>query len=171
MTSEYLLVDGYNIIFAWEKLKKLADDNLSEARDKLLEIMSNYQGFKKIKVIIVFDAHKVKGSVRKVYNHHNIEVVYTKEAETADHFIERVAHLIGREYKVRVATSDALEQTIILSKGATRISAKEFEREVQAMEEKIRRKYIEDKPVKENMLESHLDPQVIAFMEKLRRQK
>lgn len=171
MASDYLLVDGYNIIFAWDNLKALAEESLDQARDKLLDILSNYQGYKKINVIVVFDAHKVKGSMRKIYQYNNIEVVYTKEAETADHFIERVAHAIGRDHKVRVATSDALEQTIILSKGATRISAREFQNEINIMEEDIRRIYIEDKPVKENMLASHLNPEVAAFMEKLRRQK
>lgn len=170
LASEFLLVDGYNIIFAWDKLKKLAEENLDDARDKLIDIMSNYQGYKKCNVIVVFDAHKVKGSVRKIYQYYNVEVVFTKEAETADHFIERVAHEIGRDYRVRVATSDALEQTIILSKGATRISAREFENEVKNMEEIIRHRIIEDRPVKENLLSSHLKPEVAEFMEKLRRQ-
>lgn len=171
MAKEILLVDGYNIIFAWSELKDLAADNLNQARDALLDIMSNYQGFKKCEVIVVFDAHKVKGSVRKVCPYNNIDVVYTKEAETADHYIERLVHLIGKDYRVRVATSDALEQSIILGKGATRISAKEFEREVFATEESIRQVIVDSKPIKDNMLMTHLDPDVRAFMEKLRRQK
>lgn len=171
MVKEYLLVDGYNIIFAWERLKYIADDDLNQARDTLLDIMSNYQGYKKIEVIVVFDAHKVKGSIRNIYRFHNIDVVFTKEKETADHFIEAVTHAIGREHRVRVATSDALEQTIILSKGATRISARELEREVNTLENNIRETYINDTPVKENLLASHLDPKVAQIMEKIRRQK
>lgn len=171
LAKEILLVDGYNIIFAWKRLKDLAEDDLNQARDALLDTMSNYQGYKKNQVIVVFDAHKVKGSVRKVYPYNNIDVVYTKEAETADHYIERVAYMIGKDHKVRVATSDALEQTIILGKGATRISARELENEVKALEKDMRETFIEEKPVKENMLMSHLDPELLAFMEKLRRQK
>lgn len=171
MAKEIILVDGYNIIFAWERLKDLAADNLNQARDALLDIMSNYQGFRKCEVIVVFDAHKVKGSIRKVCPYNNIDVVYTKEAETADHYIERLVHVIGKDFRVRVATSDALEQSIILGKGATRISAKEFEREINDTEMNIREVIIEEKPIKDNMLMSHLDPGVRAFMEKLRREK
>jgi len=169
--TEYLLVDGYNIIHAWAPLKELADESLEMARDKLLEIMSNYQGYKKIAVIVVFDAHKVKGSTRKVQRHHHLDVVFTKEAETADNYIEKVAHAIGRDYRVRVATSDALEQIIILGKGATRISARELYLEVQQVENHIRNKYIEEKSVKRNTLETFLDPAVADWMEQLRRKK
>jgi len=169
--TEFLLVDGYNIIHAWAPLKELAEENLEMARDKLLEIMSNYQGYKKIAVIVVFDAHKVKGSIGKVYRHHNIDVVYTKEAETADNYIEKVAHQIGRQYRVRVATSDGLEQIIILGKGATRISARELYNEVQQLEKQMRKKYIKQKAVKRNTLETFLDPEVAEWMEELRRKK
>ncbi len=171
MHVEYLLVDGYNIIHAWEDLKIIAEGSLESARDKLVDIMSNYQGFKKIKVIVVFDAHKVKGSIGKIYQHQNIMVVFTKEAETADHYIEKIAHDIGCLYRVRVATSDALEQIIILGRGATRVSARELYDEVNLMENTIRQQYIEKQSAKKNALETFLDPKVADWMEKLRRQK
>jgi len=135
---EYLLVDGYNIIFAWERLSKLAKDNLDIARNKLIDILCNYQGFKQCELILVFDAYKVKGGKRNIEKVHNINVVYTKEAETADMYIEKVTHEIGRQHRVRVATSDNLEQVIILGNGATRVSAGEFEREVTMVENAIR---------------------------------
>lgn len=171
MKDEILLVDGYNMIFAWEKLKNLAEENLEDARNKLLEIMSNYQGYKNITVIVVFDGHKVKGNTRKIHNYNNIEVVYTKEKETADNYIEKVAYAIGRTYKVRVATSDALEQTIIFSKGATRISARELYIEIKLMKQEIQKEYIDKQVVITNSLSSNLDPAVEKLMQKMRRGK
>ena len=112
--KEYLLVDGYNIIFAWEDLKELAAVNIDGARERLMDILCNYQGFKKSTLILVFDAYKVKGNPGSVETYHNIHVVYTKEAETADQYIEKTVHEIGRKYRVTVATSDQLEQVIIL---------------------------------------------------------
>ncbi len=134
---EYLLVDGYNIIFAWDELKKLAADGLGMARDKLIDILCNYQGFKQCELILVFDAYKVKGNVGSVEKIHNINVVYTKEAETADMYIEKTTHELGKRHRVRVATSDNLEQIIILGNGATRISADEFLQEVKHAEKAI----------------------------------
>ncbi|MBR3267495.1 MAG: TetM/TetW/TetO/TetS family tetracycline resistance ribosomal protection protein [Oscillospiraceae bacterium] len=136
--KEYLLVDGYNIIYAWDSLKQLAADDLSHARDKLLNILQNYQGYKKCEIILVFDAYKLKGHGRETGQHGNISVVYTKEAETADAYIERVSKQLIRDCRVRVATSDGLEQLIILGNGAIRISAREFQAEVRAAEEEIR---------------------------------
>ncbi len=128
--EQYLLVDGYNIIFAWEELKQLADTNIEGARGKLMDILSNYQGFKKIHLILVFDAYKVKGNPGTIQTYHNISVVYTKEAETADAYIEKTVHNMGRNYDVTVATSDALEQLIIMGQGATRMSAKGLLQEI-----------------------------------------
>ena len=128
---EYLLVDGYNIIFAWEELKAVARENLDAARQLLMDLMSNYQGFRKCEVILVFDAYKVPGNPGSVEKYHNIHVVYTKEAETADTYIERATYEIGRHHRVRVATSDYLEQLIILGHGALRISASAFKAEVE----------------------------------------
>lgn len=110
-------MDGYNIIFAWEDLKELAASNIDGAREKLMDILCNYQGFKKCTLILVFDAYKVKGNPGSVETYHNIHVVYTKEAETADQYIEKTVHEIGRKYRVTVATSDQLEQVIILGQG------------------------------------------------------
>ncbi len=108
--EEYLLVDGYNIIFAWEELKDLANASIEAARNKLMDILSNYQGYKKNTLILVYDAYKVEGNTGEVMKYHNIYVVYTKEAETADQYIEKTVHEIGRKHRVTVATSDALEQ-------------------------------------------------------------
>lgn len=128
---EYLLVDGYNIIFAWEELKALAKTNLDAAREALIEILSNYQGYRKCKIIAVFDAYKVKGGERRHEKCGNIDVVYTKEAETADMYIEKTTYEMKGEYLVRVATSDNLEQLIILGNGAFKLSAKEFKAEIE----------------------------------------
>ena len=136
--KEYLLVDGYNIIFAWDHLKKIAQDDIEDARHKLANTLCNYQGFKKCEVILVFDAYRVKGNVGEISKYHNITIVYTKEAETADMYIEKVTHEIGRKHRVRVATSDGLEQIIILGHGALRLSASAFLEEVQEVEKAIR---------------------------------
>ena len=128
---EYLLVDGYNIVFAWDELKAAAKENLDAARQMLMDILSNYQGFKKNVVILVFDAYKVPRNVQDVTRYHNIYVVYTKEAETADAYIERATYEIGKHHRVRVATSDGAEQLIILGHGALRLSASTFRAEVE----------------------------------------
>lgn len=135
--EEYLLVDGYNIIFAWDELKVLAAENLEGARTKLMEIMCNYQGFCGCHLILVFDAYKVKGNPGSVEQFHNISVVYTKEAETADMYIEKTTKEIARKKRVRVATSDGMEQIIILGHGATRISARAFQEEVKRVNDRI----------------------------------
>ena len=134
---EYLLVDGYNVIFAWDELKKAAQDSLERARYMLMDILCNYQGFKKNVVILVFDAYKVKGNPGSVEHYRNIHVVYTKEAETADAYIERATYEIAKDHRVRVATSDNLEQLIILGHGAVRVSAREFLEEVETVEGRI----------------------------------
>ena len=138
---EYLLVDGYNIIFSWDELSEIAKDNLDLARSMLINTLCNYQGFKQCRVILVFDAYKVKGGTREVEQVHNISVVYTKEAETADMYIEKVTHELSHATKnsrVRVATSDGTEQLIILGNGAYRVSAAEFHDEVKRIESAIR---------------------------------
>ncbi|MBO5372940.1 MAG: TetM/TetW/TetO/TetS family tetracycline resistance ribosomal protection protein [Lachnospiraceae bacterium] len=128
--EEYLLVDGYNIIFAWKELKELSDINMDGAKGKLMDILCNYQGMKKCQVIVVFDAYRVTGHKTEIFDYHNIHVVYTKEAETADAYIEKFAHENGRKYKITVATSDGLEQIIIRGQGCLLISARELEEEV-----------------------------------------
>ena len=127
---EYLLVDGYNIIFSWDELKKAANESLDLARSMLVNRLCNYQGYKQCELILVFDAYKIKEQERVVENYHNISIVYTKEAETADTYIERTAHKLSREHKVRVATSDGMEQVIIMGSGAFRMSAQELHEDV-----------------------------------------
>ena len=138
IAPEYLLVDGYNIIFAWDELNALSKESLDAARHKLMDILCNYQGFQKCVLILVFDAYRVPGSPGSIEQYHNIHVVYTKEAETADMFIEHVTHEIGKGRRVRVATSDGMEQIIILGHGALRVSARMFHEEVQNVEKQIR---------------------------------
>lgn len=135
--TEYLLVDGYNVIFAWDELNRLAQSDIAAARAALTGILSNYQGFRKCVVILVFDAYKVKGNPGSVETVDGVKVVYTKEAQTADAYIERATYELRRERRVRVATSDNLEQVIILGHGATRISAAAFHAEVEAVNGEI----------------------------------
>ena len=134
---DYLLVDGYNIIFAWDELKKIAAENLDAARGELIRIMCNYQGCTGYEIIVVFDAYKVKGKFRDIEKYLNINIVYTKESETADSYIERVTHELSKKHRVRVATSDGPEQLIIFGSGAMRISAGELRRQVREAEKKI----------------------------------
>ena len=136
---EYLLVDGYNIIFAWDELKELAREDVSAARQALMDILSNYQGFRKCRTILVFDAYKVKGSPGSVERYHDLYVVYTREAETADNYIEKATLDLSRRHRVRVATSDYLEQLIILGHGALRVSARAFREEVERAQGQIAR--------------------------------
>lgn len=135
--TEYLIVDGYNIIFSWDDLRMLSEKNIDSARDKLMDILCNYQGYKKVELILVFDAYKVCGGERKVFDYHNIHVVYTKEAETADQYIEKVTHEIGKKHKVVVATSDRIEQMIVWGQGAERMSAQGLLEEIEAINNEI----------------------------------
>ncbi len=135
---EYLLVDGYNVIYAWEDLHALAQENLDAARRRLADILCNYRGYRRCEVILVFDAYRVAGGVRETEEHHGIHIVYTKEAETADTYIERVTHELSREHRVRVVTSDGAEQAIILGNGALRVSAAMFRKENAEVEKAIR---------------------------------
>ena len=135
---EYLLVDGYNIIFAWDDLNELARTDLDAARHRLIQILCNYQGYRRCELILVFDAYKVKGNPGSMERHHGISVIYTKEAETADMYIEKVTHTLAKQHRVRVATSDGLEQIIILGHGAVRVPARQFREEVRQVEEAIR---------------------------------
>lgn len=136
--KEYLLVDGYNVIFAWDNLKELSkNNNLEVARNALINTLCNYRGYKKCEIILVFDAYKVKGNTREIEKFENINIVYTKEAETADMYIEKATHELAKKHKVRVVTSDALEQLIILGNGALRVSSQEFFYEIQQAEKEI----------------------------------
>lgn len=140
--EEYLLVDGYNIIFSWEELKDIAETNMEGARNLLMDILCNYQGFRKCTVILVFDAYRVEGGRGELLRYHGIHVVYTKEAETADQYIEKTVHEIGRKHSVTVATSDQLEQVIILGQGAARMSAQGLKEEIQNMKQELHSEYL-----------------------------
>lgn len=172
LAKEFLLVDGYNIIHAWEELKELVRDvSLESARQRLMDILSNYKGTSKATIILVFDGYLVKGNIGTVYEYQNIFVVYTKEAETADHYIERVVTSLPKHYKVRVATGDGLEQLIIYGQGAIRMTARELWREVCQVETDLRTRFIENRPPKNNILADHMDAETLAWFEAMRRQK
>ena len=166
--TSYLLVDGYNIIFAWEELKDLADTDLGAARDKLMDILSNYQGYTNYILILVFDAYKVEGNNREIFQYHNIHVVYTKEAETADQYIEKTAHELGGKYRVTVATSDALEQIIIRGQGCGLLSARELREEIRQIESQIRSEYLNKRKGQKNYLFNYLDDELANTMEEIR---
>ncbi len=167
--KEYLLVDGYNIVFAWQDLKELAEINIEAARGKLMDILCNYQGYKGCTLILVFDAYKVVGNTGEMTDYHNIHVVYTKEAETADQYIEKLAHEIGRKYNVTVATSDGLEQLIIRGQGCRLLSARELWDEIEYMKQELRREYLEKHPTgNKNYLFDHLDEELAFYMEQVR---
>ncbi len=167
--KEYLLVDGYNIVFAWEDLKELAQVNIEAARGKLMDILCNYQGYKGCTLILVFDAYKVIGNTGEMTDYHNIHVVYTREAETADQYIEKLAHEIGRKYNVTVATSDGMEQLIIRGQGCRLLSARELRDEIEAMKQELRREYLEKFPQgRKNYLFDHLDEKLAFYMEQVR---
>ena len=137
------MVDGYNIIYAWEDLKELADVNIDAARGKLMDLLCNYQGIKKSELIVVFDAYRVKGHDTEIMDYHNIHVVYTKEAETADQYIEKFAHEHGRKYDVTVATSDGLEQIIIRGQGCRLLSARELKKDMEEVQKQLREEYLD----------------------------
>lgn len=166
--KEYLLVDGYNIIFAWEELNKLAQVNMDAARGCLQDVLCNYQGIKKCELILVFDAYKVEGFSGEIQKYHNIHVVYTKEAETADQYIEKVAHEIGRKYLVTVATSDGTEQVIIRGQGCHLLSAKELKEEVEFANKELRQYYSENTSLERNYLFQYLDKDTARQMEEVR---
>ena len=166
--EEYLLVDGYNVIFAWEDLKELAKVNIEGARNKLMDVLCNYQGFKKCNLILVFDAYKVQGQELGVQKYHNIYVVYTKEAETADQYIEKVVHEIGRKYHVTVATSDNVEQVVTLGQGGKLLSARELRTEVEEVQRQIREEYLNRPQKGKNYLFDYLDEEIYGQMEEVR---
>ncbi|MCI8418768.1 MAG: GTP-binding protein [Lachnospiraceae bacterium] len=166
--QEYLLVDGYNIIFAWEDLKELAQINLEAARGRLMDLLCDYQGFRQNQLILVFDAYKVKGNPGEVLHYHNIYVVYTREAETADQYIEKTVHEIGRKHEVTVATSDALEQVIILGQGARRMSAQDLREEMEAARIEVRTLWKERRENGKNVLFDHMSHNLREELEQLR---
>lgn len=169
--EEYLLVDGYNVIFAWEDLKELAEINLDSARGKLLDILSNYQGMKQCHLIVVFDAYRLQGHQTEVLDYHNIHVVYTKEAETADQYIEKFAHENGRKYQVTVATSDGLEQIIIRGQGCRLLSARDLQEEVRLAGVRLKEEFLERQPGRKNYLFDYAGEEVMEKLEQQRKQQ
>ena len=151
-----------------EDLKELADANLHAAQTKLMDILSNYQGFKKCTLILVFDAYKIEGHAEEVITYHNIHVVYTKEAETADQYIEKTVHKIGRENQVTVATSDGLEQIIIMGQGAHRMSARGLRDEIKATENQIRQQWHEKRQSSKNYLIDNISDEMAQYMKEKR---
>ena len=166
--EQYLLVDGYNIIFSWEDLNELSRVNMEGARSKLADLLCNYQGYRKCHVILVFDAYKVEGNHGEVVKYHNIHIVYTKEAETADQYIEKTVHAIGRKYGVTVATSDGLEQVIILGQGARRLSARGLREEIEAASTEIRGDYLNRQGPTKNLLIHQIPGEMAELMEDVR---
>jgi predicted RNA-binding protein with PIN domain len=165
--KEYLLVDGYNIIFAWEDLRDLAQTDIKAARDRLTDILLNFAGSRREHLILVFDAYRVAGGRGEIYHFHNMDVVYTKEAETADLYIEKAAHELTRQYKVTVATSDAVEQVIIFGTGAFRMSAQMLLEEIILTQEKIRSDYTDRPEDGKNYLFDGLSEEVKKALEDL----
>ena len=167
---DFLLIDGYNIIHDWDNLHELAKISLEMARDKLVSLVANYQGFRDIQAIVVFDAHKIRHGHEKIERHGNLSLVYTAEFETADAYIERAVRDItsaAKPYRVAVATSDNIEQVIIMAKGALRLSARDFLAEIEAAQAEIRGKIL-TRPIKSNQLSDNLDAPTAEWLEKMR---
>lgn len=167
-TEEYLLVDGYNIIFSWDELRELSERDIGAARGKLADILSNYQGFRKCTLILVYDAYKVEGNPGEVMKYHNIYIVYTREAETADQYIEKTVRKIAKNAEVTVATSDGLEQVIILGAGAHRMSAQGLKEEVELALKELRGDHLGKKTTLKNYLLDYLDDETAQQMEEIR---
>ncbi len=167
--AEYLLVDGYNIIFAWPDLKALADGNMDGARSRLLDQLSKYQGIRKCQVIAVFDAYRLQGHPEEVFDHDNIHVVFTREAQTADHFIEKFAHDNQEKYDITVATSDGLQQIIIRGAGCSILSARELKEELIRVDERVVQAYLENQPADRNYLKDSLSAGTKRQMEELKK--
>ena len=162
------MVDGYNIIFAWDELEQIASTSLASARLRLCDILCDYQGITGKVVIVVFDAHMVEGNLGAVEEYHNITVVYTKEAETADNYIEHRAQELSKAHKITVATSDSLEQIIILSRGAMRMSAKDLLENIKQVKAQIKEQYLDVQPVKNNPLYGLLDEETTKKLDAMR---
>jgi predicted RNA-binding protein with PIN domain len=171
--AHYLLVDGYNIIHADEVLARMAADSLETARLKLCDLLCEFKALSIYRIIVVFDAHLVAGGIGSVTDYHNIKVVFTKEAETADRYIERAAYHMARvkSDKISVATSDVLEQLIILGQGANKISADSLLTEITAAREAMRKRHIQNRPVKKNPFIGLVDEKTAQILEEMRYDK
>lgn len=167
----YLIVDGYNMINSWPELKYISEDDLDNSRYKLMELLENYRAYKGIKTVLVFDAHLVKGSMEKHETFGGLEVVYTKENETADAYIEKLVDEVGRMYNILVATSDWLEQQVVLGRGAARISARELRAEVVGTQTVMRDKYRLKRSTEKHTIESRIHGDILEKLEKMRRER
>lgn len=166
--EEYLLVDGYNILYAWEDMRELMQVTLDGARHRLMDILCNYQGYRKCRLIVVFDAYKVPGGVGSAQDYHNIHVVYTKEAETADQYIEKFAHEMGRRYRVTVATSDGLEQLIIRGQGCILMSSADLREDIERIGRQIEEEQGRLPRPGKNYLFQDVDKELAEYLEKVR---
>ncbi|MGL4731804.1 MAG: NYN domain-containing protein [Clostridium sp.] len=164
-----VFVDGYNIINSWPNLKDIKDYSYESAREKLIDIMRNYSAFCGYKIEVVFDAHMVKGACEKKEKYDKVSVIFTKEGETADSYIEKKVNMIGRKFEVYVVTSDSLEQQITFQRGASRVSSLEFYHEVMEVEKRIGKKYEKVYSQKRNLFEDMIDEDVAKVLEKMRR--
>lgn len=167
--ESYLLVDGYNIIYAWPELKALAEDNMDSARAKLLDILSNYKATKKCEVIVVFDAYRVKGHIEEMIDYHNIHMVYTKEAQTADQYIEKFSYDHNKKYNIVVATSDGLQQIIVRGAGSALLSARELKLEIENTNKNHIESYLDSQPGSRNHLVDSISSETKAQIEALRK--
>lgn len=166
--DEYLLVDGYNILYAWEEMRELMKATIDGARNSLLDILCNYQGYKRCKLIVVFDAYKVAGGVGSAQDYHNIHVVYTREAETADQYIEKFAHEMGRKYRVTVATSDGLEQMIIRGQGCILMSANDLKEDIMRVGQQIEEERGNLPKPGKNYLFANVEKELAEYLEAVR---
>lgn len=169
--DEYLLVDGYNVIYAWPDLKELAEESMDVARSKLLDSLTKYQGVRKCQVIAVFDAYRVQGHHEEIFEHENILVVFTREAQTADQYIEKFAHDNSKKYDIRVATSDGLQQIIIRGAGSAVMSARELKAEIERVNEEVVRTYLEKQGFSRNSIEDALPDEAKQQMEAYRKEE
>ena len=171
LRAHYLLVDGYNVIHAHPELSDVAADSLDGARIKLCDILCEFKALSRYRIIVVFDAHLVAGGTGNVSDYNNIKIVFTKEAETADRYIEQAAYILSKEKKrdrITVATSDVLEQLIILGQGAGRVSAADLWTEIENTKSQMRKRHIENTPIKKNPLSGLLDKKTAAKLEAMR---
>lgn len=167
----YIFIDGYNVINSWPELKRVKEFSFESARESLVETLQDYASYKGYKLFLVFDAHLVNGSLENIEKIGNIDVVFTREGETADSFIERYVDSIGRKSDVSVVTSDSLEQQLIFQRGAARISSMEFYYEVHETKKKIRKKTAKKQNSGKNFLHDHIDDKTMQELEKIRRGK
>lgn len=168
---DYLVVDGYNVINSWNDVFDLNKESMEDCRERLLSMLSNYQGYKKINIIVVFDAHLVIGGTEKIENYDKLTVVYTKENETADNYIERFVFKMEDEYRIRVATSDFLEQRLVLHGGGVRMSSRELKEELLSVTKRNRTTSLNNQYNKTNTIMSNVSPELLKKLEEMRRGK